>query len=335
MKDDELILAVDVGGTKTIMTLFHENNCDLVEIETERFPSGDFDSLEDIIKEFLKAYDQTPKSASFGIPGPVENGVVKSTNLPWLIKEKDLSKTTGIPTIHLMNDLVATAYSVPLLTGDELVNIKKGTKKEHPERYVVIAPGTGLGQSFLIHSEGSTVVIPSEGGHASFAPTSEIETELFLYLLKKFGHVSYERIISGSGLPNIYEFFVESKKMKPKKETIEKMENEDPAKVITEMALRKEDPVCGKTLDLFVSVLGAHAGDLALSFLAYGGVYLGGGIPHKILPKLKEALFVRSFEDKGRMKDVVEQIPINVITNNLAALKGAAFVAQENCKLSR
>ena len=334
MKVKDHILAVDVGGTKTIMTLFDEVNCELTEIRTKKYPSGNFGCLEDIITEFL-GDDTTPYSASFGIPGPVENGVVKSTNLPWTITEEGLSKKTGIPTIKLMNDLVATAYSIPSLTQDELINIKKGTKKEHPERYVVLAPGTGLGQSFLIHKDGHSIVIPSEGGHVSFAPNTEVETELYLYLRKKFGHVSYERIISGTGLPNVYDFFVEVKKMEPKQETVEKMKNEDRAKVITEMALEKKDPVCEETLDLFVSVLGAYAGDLALSFLAYGGVYLGGGIPYKILPKLKEDIFINSFKAKGRMKNIVEQIPINVITNNLAALKGAAYVAQENCKLSR
>lgn len=335
MNKDDLILAVDVGGTKTLMTLFYENNCDLVEIKTSKFPSGDFDSIETIIKEFLKDNDQIPKSASFGIPGPVENGVVKSTNLPWLIDEKELIKKTGIPTIKLMNDLVATAFSVPRLTPDEIISIKKGTDVGHAERYVVIAPGTGLGQSFLIDRNGHSTVIPSEGGHVNFAPTSEIEAELFLFLLKKFGHVSYERIISGSGLPNVYDFFVEVKNRKPVEETLEKMKTQDRAIVITEMALAKKDPVCEETLDLFVSVLGSHAGNLAISFLAYGGVYLGGGIPHKILPKLKEDIFINSFLNKGRMKAVVEKIPINIITNNLAALKGAAYVAQENCLLSK
>jgi len=335
MKKDDLILAVDVGGTKTLMSLFYENNCDLVEIKTSRFSSRDYSSLKDIIHEFLKEHDQTPKTASFGIPGPVENGVVKSTNLPWVIDEKDLIKDTGIPTIKLMNDLVATAYSIPRLAPDEIINIKKGAEVEHAERYVVLAPGTGLGQSFLIHRNGSSTVIPSEGGHANFAPTSEIEAELYLFLLKKFGHVSYERIISGTGLPNVFDFFVEAKNRKPNKETLEKMQNQDRAIVVTEMALAKKDSICEETLDLFVSVLGAHAGDLALSFLAYGGVYLGGGIPHKILPKLKGETFNNSFLNKGRMKEVVEKIPINIITNNRAALKGAAYVAQENCMLSK
>ena len=335
MKKEDLILAADVGGTKTIMSLYHENDCELEEIKTEKFPSSDFDCLEDIIQEFLKEEDNTPRAASFGIPGPVVDGVVESTNLPWIITEKDLAKKTGIPTIKLMNDLVATAYSIPRLTPDEIINIKKGVETKDPERYVVIAPGTGLGQSFLIHRDGDSVVIPSEGGHANFAPTSEIEAELYLFLLKKFGHVSYERIISGIGLPNIFDFFVEAKNRKPNKETLEKMQNKDRAIVISEMALAKKDEVCEDALDIFVSVLGAHAGDLALTFLAYGGVYLGGGIPHNILPKLKEDIFINNFENKGRLKDVVEQIPINVITNNLAALKGAAYVAQENCNLSK
>jgi len=335
MRKESTILAADVGGTKTVMALYSEHNCELDEIKSEKFASGDYGCIEDIIKKFLKDDDVTPSIASFGIPGPVENGVVESTNLPWVIKEKELTKKTGIPKIKLMNDLVATAYSIPILKPDELINVKKGEVDGNAERFVVIAPGTGLGQSFLVMQDGKPLVIPSEGGHSNFAPTSELQAELYLYLLKKFGHVSYERIISGTGLPNIFDFFVEAKKRKPEKETLDKMKTKDRAIVISEMALAGKDKVCEDALDIFVSVLGAHAGDLALTFLAYGGVYLGGGIPHNILTKLKEDFFVEAFENKGRLKDVVEQIPINVITNNLAALKGAAFVAQENCLLSR
>ena len=335
MKRDSTILAADVGGTKTIMTLFDEHNCELTERKTERYSSRDFNSLEDIIFKFLKDTDNIPKAASFGIPGPVENGMVESTNLPWLISEKELSKATGIPNIRLMNDLVATAYSIPNLTPDEIINIKKGAAVENPERFVVIAPGTGLGESFLIQKDGRPLVIPSEGGHANFAPTSELQAELYVYLLKKFGRVSYERIISGTGLPNVFDFFVEVKHRKPTEETLHKMKTVDRAIVISEMALSKKDKVCEDALDIFVAVLGAHAGDLALSFLAYGGVYLGGGIPYNIVSKLKEDHFKHNFENKGRLKDVVEQIPVNVITNNLAALKGAAFVAQEECILAR
>jgi glucokinase len=335
MKTNDLILAADVGGTKTLISLFSENNCELTAIKTSKYASHEFDSLEVIIQDFLEEYEQVPKVASFGIPGPVENGIVKSTNLPWIIDRKLMMKHTGISEIILMNDLEATAYILPRLASDEVINIKKGIKKETPERYVVIAPGTGLGQSFLIQKDGKSIVIPSEGGHANFAPSNEIEFDLYNYVLKKFGHVSYERIISGTGIPNIFDFLVKIKKQKPNKETLEKMKTIDRAVVISEMALKKSDKVCELTLELFVSILGAHAGDLALTFLPDGGIYLAGGIPFKILPKLLDGNFVTNFLNKGRMKTLIDHIPINVITNNMAAIKGAAYVAHESCQISK
>ncbi len=294
MKADKLLLAADVGGTKTLMCLFEGNKGNPVVVNTCKYVSCDYDSLEAIIKDFLKDHEGVPMAAAFGIPGPVEDGMVKSTNLPWVIKEKLLSEKTGIPRIRLVNDLAATAYSIPSLTSDELIHIKEGKTVKNPERYVVLAPGTGLGQSFLICSQGKKIVIPSEGGHADFAPTTELESELLGFLLQKFGHVSYERVISGIGLPNIFDFFMKIKKKKPKTETLEKMKTEKRAVVITEMALAKKDPICEEALDLFVSILGTHAGNLALSFLPDGGIYLAGGIPFKILPKIREPGFTNS-----------------------------------------
>jgi glucokinase len=329
MNIENTILAGDVGGTKTLIALFQEMNGLPVEIRKHEYVSRNFSCLENTIHDFLKGTEGIPMAAAFGIPGPVSNGIVKSTNLPWVIDEKILIEKTGIPRIKLMNDLVATANSLPILASDEIINIKTGNPPENPERYVVLAPGTGLGQSFLIHHDGKTIVIPSEGGHADFAPTNEIEAELYQYLLKKYGHVSFERIISGSGLPNIFDFLVEIRKEIPEKETIEKMKTNDRAAVISEMALSRKDEVCKDALDIFISILGTHAGNLALTFLADGGVYLAGGIPFKILPKLRDGIFTKSFLNKGRMKSVLYPIPVNVITNNQAALKGAAKVAFE------
>jgi len=332
MKASDLILAGDVGGTKTLMSLHHENNGNPIEVKTIKYISRDFESLEAIIQDFLQKCDGVPMAAAFGIPGPVENGVVKSTNLPWIIDENLLIKHTGIPLVKLINDLVATAYILPKLTRDEITNIKEGVISKSPERYVVVAPGTGLGQSFLIKKDGKTIAIPSEGGHADFAPTSETEAGLYRFLLKKFGHVSYERVISGIGLPNIFDFIVEIKKEIPEKETLEKMKGHDRAVVISEMALAKADKVCEEALHLFVSILGSHAGNLALTFRPDGGVFLGGGIPYKIIPKMLDGTFVSRFVNKGRMRSVLENIPVNIILNNQAALKGAALVA---CEISK
>ncbi|UII80303.1 glucokinase [Flagellimonas sp. CMM7] len=329
MKAKDLILAADVGGTKTLMCLFNMIDGNPHTIKTNRYVSCDFDSLETIVKDFLGDFESVPKAAAFGIPGPVEDGMVKSTNLPWVIQKKNLSVKTGIEHIRLANDLAATAYSIPNLNPDEIINIKEGKLVNSPERYVVLAPGTGLGQSFLVCSEGRKTVIPSEGGHADFAPTSKMESELFGFLLQKFGHVSYERVISGIGLPNIFDFLVSIKKETPEKMTLERMKNEKRAVVITKMALEKKDMVCEKALDIFVSILGTHAGNLALAFLPDGGIYLAGGIPFKILSKIQGKGFMDSFLRKGRMREVVEHTPINLVTNNQAAMKGAALMAYE------
>lgn len=325
MNIEHTILAGDVGGTKTLLALFSADDGKPVEIKSKEYKSDKYNCLEEIINDFLKNFNGTPPIACLGIAGPVNNGVEKSTNLPWITDEKTLSKKTGIRRIKIINDLAATAHSITHLTSDEIINIKPGVVPKMPERFVVLAPGTGLGQSFLIQKRNKIITIPSEGGHVDFAPANEIEAELYIFLFKKFGHVSYERIISGIGLPNIFDYLVQIKKMKPEKETIEKMKNHDKAPVISELALSGKDSVCEEALNLFVSVLGSHAGNLALTFLADGGVYLAGGIPFKILPKLKEDIFTKSFLNKGRLSSILEPIPVNLISNNRAAVKGAAY----------
>ena len=331
MELDKLLMAADVGGTKTLMGLFHIMDGKPEVIMTKKYASRDFDSLGSILQVFLKdcKCTGTPLAAAFGIPGPVENGFVKSTNLPWVLDEKILRKKTGIAKVRLINDLAATAYSLPQLAPNELVTIKEGKHVENPERHVILAPGTGLGQSFLIVKNGQKIVIPSEGGHTGFAPSTEIECDLLRFLMKKFSHVSFERLISGIGLPNIFDFLVEEKKEKPQSETLEQMKTIDRGRVISEMAMEEKDNVCVKALDIFISILGTHAGNLALTFLPDGGIYLAGGIPYKILPKLKEHNFLDNFLDKGRMSEILEHIPIKLITNNQAALKGASLVAYD------
>jgi len=322
-----MILAGDVGGTKTLLALYECENNKLVELNAKSFVSRDFENLETIIKYFLKGREVFPISAAFGIPGPVVNGKVKSTNLPWTIDENILSANTEIAKVKIVNDLAAAAFDIPYLKADELITIKDGTKEKMSERFVIIAPGTGLGQAFLICEGNKKIILPSEGGHSDFAPTNELEAKLFLYLYKKYNRVSYERIISGSGLPNVFDFLVETNYAKPTDETIARIKTEDKAAVISEQAINKKDSVCEKALDIFISVLGAHAGNLVITLLATGGVYLGGGIPHKILPKLQAEAFTKSFVNKGRLKNVVESTPVYVINNNNAALHGAARIA--------
>lgn len=324
-----MILAGDIGGTKTLLALFETNGNRLVELKSKKYASSEFKNLDIIISDFLDGQQVPPESAAFGIPGPVVGGIVKSTNLPWILDEKILSKKIGIQKVKLVNDLAATAFNVPYLGEKELITIKNGSKQKESERIVVLAPGTGLGQAFLVCEGDKKIVIPSEGGHSDFAPSNELETELFLYLYKKFSHVSYERIISGSGLPNVFDFLVEKKFHKPEPETIARLKTEDKASVISELALSKKDKVCEKTLNIFTSILGSHAGNLVITLMATGGVYLGGGIPHKILPKLQDGTFTQRFVNKGRLTDIVEATPVYVINNNYAALNGAARIALE------
>ena len=324
-----MILAGDIGGTKTLLALFEVNEDDLREIKSKSYVSKEFKNLISILNDFLKDERDIPKSAAFGIPGPVVNGRAKSTNLPWIVDEENLSNKIKIPCVKIVNDLVATAYAVPYLKPEELITIKEGTAEHFSQRFAVIAPGTGLGQAFMLCEGNKRIVIPSEGGHSDFAPSNKLETELFLYLKKKYDHVSYERIISGSGIPNIFDFLIEVHHLKPEDKTLTRMKTEDKAKVISDMALEQKDKVCEKALDIFVSVLGAHAGNFVLTTMATGGIYLGGGIPYKILPKLKDGTFVKSFSDKGRLNKLVGATPIFVINNNQAALNGAARIALE------
>ncbi len=324
-----MILAGDIGGTKTLLALFKVNDNDLREVKSKRYVSKNFNSLISILNDFLKNEKDVPRCAAFGIPGPVVNRRAKSTNLPWIVEEENLIEKSKIPKVKIVNDLAATAYAIPFLKPEELITIKKGSAEHFSERYAVVAPGTGLGQAFMLCEGNKRIVIPSEGGHSDFAPSNKIETELFLYLKKKYDHVSYERIISGSGMPNIFDFLIEIHHLKPTEITLEKMKTEDKAKVISDMALKKRDEVCEKALDIFVSVLGAYAGNFVLTTMATGGIYLGGGIPIKILPKLKDGTFVKSFSNKGRLNKLVGATPIFLINNNKAALTGAARIAFE------
>lgn len=329
MNNNNIILAVDVGGTKTLLALYECSGKLLVELKLKRYSSKDYQNLETIIKDFLNSQQITPSSAAFGIPGPVENGVAKSTNLPWIIDEKLLAEKLSLPIVKIVNDLAATAYEIPFLNDDEKILVKEIAVDKRSERFVVVAPGTGLGQAFLVCEGDKKIVLASEGGHTDFAPTNELEMELYIYLSKKYNRVSYERVISGMGLINVFDFLVDTNFARPEAETLERMFAEDKAAVITDQALKNKDKVCEKTIDIFVEVLGAHCGNLAITLLATGGVYLAGGIPHKILPKLQTKIFAESFNNKGRLSEIVKATPVFVLNHNNAALSGAAKIALE------
>lgn len=327
MNKETIVLAGDVGGTKTLLALYEFRAGHLHQISSHRFNSKNYEEFGDLVNDYLSEVQMIPEMAVFGIPGPVRDGVVKSTNLPWLISESTLSQQTNVPKVVLLNDLESAAHAIPDLPKEDFETLLTGKSSKNPERYVVIAPGTGLGQAFLFAENGEYKVIASEGGHTGFSPANPLEAELFQFLHQKYGHVSNERIISGSGLPNVFDFLVEGKKQQPNVETMDKMEDVDRAIVISEMGIHGKDPVCTLAMDIFVSVLGSHARNLALTFIPDGGIYLGGGIPYKIIEKLRDGSFEKAFINAGRMKDLVGSIPVYVINNNRTALNGAASFA--------
>lgn len=325
-----MILVGDVGGTKTRLALYEHRNGNFELLKIETFSSRDFAGLEGIVQVFLHKHQSKVQKACFGIPGPVVKGKVQATNLPWAVSEESLKSSLKIGSVKLINDLVATAAAVPYLKDNQLITLHAGSPDPSDiQRFAVLAPGTGLGQAFLQVRNGKIEVFPSEGGHVDFAPTDEIQIELLHYLLKKFKRVSYERVVCGPGLVNIYDFLKDTGRAEEPSELRKKLKEEDPAAVISYFGQTKEYEICVKALDIFVSALGAQAGNLALTFLANNGVYLGGGIPPKITRKLSDGTLVASYLNKGRLSTLVEKTPLYAILDDHVALLGAARLALE------
>ena len=254
------------------------------------------------------------------------NGVAKTTNLPWDVSEEWIKKAFGLKRVRLVNDVAATAMAITRMPQENFIPLNHGAA-EKGQNLALIAPGTGLGLALVSCQNGVYKPISSEGGHADFAPNSEVELDLWRYLHRTFGHVSIERVLSGTGLVNIYEWMVASEKWDTPDWLKEMFAKMDPARVISETALTNKDSGCVKALDRFVSIFGAVAGNVALTGMAAGGVYLGGGIPPKILSKLKDGTFMRAFTNKGRFQSLLEKIPVQVVLNDRAALIGAAHYA--------
>ncbi len=323
-----LVLAGDIGGTKTNLGLFIRGKSRPLPEVIEAYPSRDAKNLSEIIKKFIQRHPARIQNACFGIAGPVLNGRSKITNLPWEVSQDQLRQHFKWPRVRLINDLEATAIALPFLNNRELYALNK-TRIHRGRNIALVAPGTGLGKVLLIYNNGRYWPVASEGGHADFAPNSVEEVRLWKYLHGKFGHVSIERVLSGQGLANIYSWLQESTKLSEPKWLSDKMKTMDPAQVIGEAALEKKNKLCMKTVNMFVSILAAVAGNLALTAMTTGGVYLGGGISPKILPKINRKDFMASFTDKGRFKHFLEKIPVKVILNDKAALLGAARCALE------
>ena len=317
-----MLLAGDVGGTKTNLALYAPEAGPIPQAEAT-FKSADYPSLEVVVNHFLAKTNLPVDRAVFGVPGPVVDGHSTTTNLPWVIYEAALQESLGLKQVKLLNDLEATAHGVPNLPASDLQAINDAPPRSGTK--IVVAPGTGLGEAILFYQDGHYHVIPSEGGHADFAPTNLLEIRLLRYLMGKFGHVSYERVCSGSGLPNIYAFLKKqgfAEELPEMKKALKQAA--DPTPIIVQKAMAGECELSIATLNAFVSILGAEAGNLTLEVMAVGGVYLGGGIPPKILTKLKDGTFMASFVNKGRFAEMLARVPVYEILNEKTALFGAA-----------
>lgn len=323
-----MILGGDIGGTNTRLAFFEGTPDRLRPLEIEIFPSGHYSGPAEIVRKFLDIHkEHTPSAAAFGLPGAVVNGRVETTNLPWVVDSGDMASELRLPHVQLINDLYANAHGIALLAESDFVVLNPGVPQPSGNR-ALISAGTGLGQAGLYaDAYGTYHPFPSEGGHADFAPRNELEIELLRYLAGRFEHVSYERVLSGPGLHNLYDFLRDTGRGEEPPWLAEQIKQGDPSAAISKSALEGTSEICLQALDLFISLYGAEAGNLALKMLATGGTYVGGGIAPKIIRKLSSSAFMKSFTAKGRLGSVLKEIPVRVITNDKTALLGAGRVA--------
>jgi glucokinase len=323
---DKMLLAGDIGGTKTNLAIFSPETGWRVPYAEATFPSANYSSLEALVLEFLAQHNFSIERASFGVAGPVVGGRATITNLPWVMEETQLQQALHIPSVRLLNDLDAIAHAVPYLESQDLHTLNEG-QAVSGGAIAVIAPGTGLGEAFLTWDGSHYQAHTSEGGHADFAPTNSFQIELLRYLLTRFPHVSFERVCSGKGLPNIYAYLRDTGYAEEPQWLAEQLAaTQDWTPIIVNNALDtdKACELCVATLNAFVSILGAEAGNLALKVLSTAGVYLGGGIPPRILPYLDGERFRQAFTHKGRFTPILVHMPVHVILNPGVALLGAA-----------
>ncbi|WP_216838869.1 glucokinase [Caulobacter sp. S45] len=325
-----MLLAGDIGGTTVRLALVSPKDGPRKFLVEREYPSADFKGLKPAVEAFLAKADGKPSSACFSVAGPVVGGRAHLTNLPWDIDEATLAADLGLRRVDLINDLKAIAHAVPHLEPDEAEVINVGEATEHAP-IAVVAPGTGLGEAFLIWDGRGYVACSSEGGHADFAPTNSLQAGLWSFLNDRFRRVAYERVCSGSGLPDVYDFV---RSRDPSSESAEfsaaLRAAPDRTPVIVEAAVSHAatNPLAAQTLRVFIDVLGAEAANLALKVLATGGVYLAGGMPPRLLPQLRDGAFMRAFTSKGRFSGLLQNVPVKVVTIN-AALLGAAIYGLE------
>lgn len=321
-----MILAGDIGGTKTNLAALEVGAGSLKLVVKESYHSREHATLEEIVAKFLAQHVLKIDHACFGIAGPVRGGRVEATNLAWVVESKVLAQEIGITAVRLINDLEATAHGIATPASADLIVLNAGAPQASGN-IAVIAAGTGLGEAGAYWDGKRRHPFACEGGHSDFAARSSLEAELFAYLHQKFGHVAWERVLSGPGLVNVYEFWRDSGRGQETPELTAKMHAADPAAVISQAALTKSCQLCVDAVELFVSLYGAEAGNLALKVMATGGVYIGGGIAPHLIERLQSGVFIQAFVAKGRMEPLMRSMPVRVLMNPETALWGAAYAA--------
>jgi glucokinase len=324
MEDDRMILVGDIGATRTRLAAFQADGNRLDGVVQKDYVSQDYRGLAEILPLFIRGEGVAVHSACFGVAGPVRGGKSKISNLPWIIDSRELAQQLKLNSVGLLNDLEAYAYGIDALESKDFASVNEGSGDAEGNR-AVISARTGLGVAGLYWDGYRHHPFACEGGHADFAPTNDVQMELLAYLQKKYGRVSYERILSGPGIRNLYEFLRDSHKEEEPAWLRQQLDAaHDPSPLISKFALEGKAAICERTLSLFVEILGAEVGNCALRYMTTGGMFIGGIIAAKIVPKIQDPIFMRAFLNKGRMESLLRDMPIKIILNDNCGLIGAA-----------
>lgn len=328
MSKNKTVLACDIGATKTEIAFYDSDISIHSKVYSEKFLNNSFSSPEEILIPSIRKFNQHINCACIGVPGPVENGRCDGTNIPWKFDEKVLSENLKIKNLKLLNDIEAVAAAVPHYKPDELITVYEGKSGNEFRNKAIISPGTGLGQAAMIYQDGKYIAVSTEGGHTDFSPENETEAELMFYIKKREDHVSFEKISSGKGIMNIFNFLKNEKKFEVDESLDKKLSaDSDKASVIFEELLKGKSRICKKTFEIFISVLGRQAGNMVLNFKATGGVYFAGSVSLKLSELIKSEIFLKSFLNKGSLSYMTEAAPVFIIKDNSPVITGAAITA--------
>jgi len=319
-----MILAGEIGGTRTRLAAFDKDGSKLQLVVEKSYPSQEHNNLSEVVSGFVKTEGIAVHTACFGVAGPVQRGRSKISNLPWIIDSRDLAKLLKLDTVGMINDLEAYAYGIDGLDSKDFVTLNQGSEDAEGNR-AVISARTGLGVAGLYWDGYRHHPFGCEGGHSDFAPRNELEREMLTYLQKKYDHISYERILSGPGIKNIYDFLRDSKRAEEPAWLKDQMAAAaDPPALISQLAAQGKAPICDQTMSVFVSIYGAETGNVALNFMSTGGIFVGGSVAAKNVAKMKDPVFMQSFLGKGRMESLLKEMPVTIVLNDNSGLIGAA-----------